>query len=160
MNISELFSGNMTVIIVLLLVILFFISQLVINRLLGKKIDAIPQVKASEQFGSRISELEKQLADLSKTNLSLQTTINTLKPQLKTIKKSSLIRYNPFRDSGVGGLQSFSTALVDENGNGVVISNLYSREMTRVTAKEISSWNSVDQELSNEEKEAIEKTKS
>mgnify|MGYP001564345562 FL=1 len=50
----------------------------------------------------------------------------------KHLQKIGFNRYNPFTDTG--GDQSFSAALLDENGNGIVISSLHSRENTRLYA--------------------------
>lgn len=70
-----------------------------------------------------------------------------------------LIRFNPFPD--MGGTQSFAVAIVNEKGDGVVFSSLYSRERMSVFAKPISGGKS-DIELTPEEAsvvaEAIEDT--
>jgi len=42
----------------------------------------------------------------------------------------AIVRFNPFRDSG--GDQSFAIALADGQGNGVILSSLHARDMTRV----------------------------
>jgi hypothetical protein len=63
-----------------------------------------------------------------------------------------VVRYNPFQDSG--GDQSFAIALVDGHGNGVVLSSLHARDMTRVYAKPLEKWESTYQ-LTEEEKKAI-----
>lgn len=93
---------------------------------------------------NRISHLENEIRDM-------QTGFETIKTQLP---QTSLVRFNPFRDSGVGGNQSFSLAQVDKQGNGSVITHLFSREMSRVSAKRIINWQS-EQELSPEEKQAL-----
>jgi len=159
MNITELISNEFVLPSVIVLIVLFFIIQLMIINKLKKKINAIPQVEASTLFEGKITDLKKELASLEQKNSSLSEALESILPKVASIKKTSLVRYNPFRDAGVGGLQSFSTALMDENGDGLVVSNLYSRTMTRVTAKEIKAWKPVDQELSPEEKQAIEDTK-
>jgi hypothetical protein len=64
------------------------------------------------------------------------------------------VRYNPFAGTGVGGNQSFSTALLNEHGDGVVFSALHSRERISVFAKPIVAYKS-EHELSAEEKEVI-----
>lgn len=92
----------------------------------------------------------KKLAD-GALSRNTQETIDNLASQMP---QSAIIRYNPFRDSGVGGKQSFSLALINSNGDGVIISQLFSREFSRVSAKEITLWNS-DLELSPEEKEVL-----
>lgn len=62
------------------------------------------------------------------------------------------LRFNPFRDTG--GDQSFALALADHSGNGVVISSLHSREVTRVYAKPLAAWETSYQ-LTEEEQRAI-----
>lgn len=63
-----------------------------------------------------------------------------------------LLRFNPFRDTG--GDQSFALAIADDHGQGVVISSLHSRDMTRVYAKPLIAWEST-YSLTDEEKQAI-----
>ncbi len=53
----------------------------------------------------------------------------------KHLQKLGFNRYNPFTDTG--GDQSFSMSLLDENGDGIVISSLHSRENTRLYAKKV-----------------------
>jgi Protein of unknown function (DUF4446) len=64
------------------------------------------------------------------------------------------VRFNAFKGDGLGGNQSFATAMVDEKGDGVVISSLYSRERVSVFAKALVNFESkID--LSEEEAEAV-----
>jgi len=72
------------------------------------------------------------------------------------IQRMSVLRFNPFRDSG--GDQSFAVAFADQDGNGVVISSLHGRDATRVYAKPLAGWGSVYQ-LTDEERQAIEKAR-
>jgi hypothetical protein len=65
-----------------------------------------------------------------------------------------IVRFNPF--SEVGGDQSFSIALLNENDDGVVITSLYTRQENRVYGKPIKNSQS-EYSLSEEEKKAIEK---
>ncbi|MDQ5889947.1 MAG: hypothetical protein QG609_440 [Patescibacteria group bacterium] len=74
----------------------------------------------------------------------------------KTLQKTHTVRFNPFRDHG--GNQSFATSIMDEDGNGVVFSSLYSRDKVSVYAKPLSKHSSI-YELSHEEKESIDKAK-
>jgi hypothetical protein len=62
-------------------------------------------------------------------------------------------RYNPFTDTG--GDQSFSVVLIDDFGDGIMISSLHSRENTRLYAKKIDGGKVVGQALSSEEQEVI-----
>lgn len=74
------------------------------------------------------------------------------------VSSKQAIRFNPFQDGGVGGNNSFSVALVDEEGNGSVLSSLHTRERTNVFIKPIQSWKSLN-DLSEEEEKSLGKTK-
>ena len=118
----------------------------------------IDDLKIDHSLKEEIFKLQKQIKDLQKYKDLSSNQIQKMIIALKEVKKIETKKYNPFADAGVGGLQSFSTAMIDLNGNGVVLSSLYSRSSTRVTMKEIENWNPL-QELSPEEKEVLEKTK-
>jgi hypothetical protein len=51
------------------------------------------------------------------------------------LQKTSLVRYDAF--PGVGGEQSFSLALLDAEGSGIVVTGLYGRHDMRVYAKPV-----------------------
>ncbi len=68
------------------------------------------------------------------------------------LQRMAIVRFNPFRDTG--GDQSFSIALADGQGNGVILSSLHTRDMTRVYAKPLEKWQST-YALTDEEKQAI-----
>lgn len=69
-----------------------------------------------------------------------------------SLRGSATIRFNAFAD--VGGKQSFATALINEHGDGVVISSIYTRDRMNVYAKPIVQFSS-EYELSNEESRAV-----
>jgi hypothetical protein len=68
------------------------------------------------------------------------------------LQRFGLVRYDAFDD--MGGRLSFSAALLDDNGDGVVISSINGRTETRTYAKLVRALNS-DHNLSDEEREAI-----
>jgi len=70
------------------------------------------------------------------------------------IQKLSLVRFNPFNETG--GDHSFSMAMLNGKDTGVVITGLHTRERTRLYVKPISRGKS-EYELSLEEKKAIAK---
>src|SRR5213594_1147848 len=72
----------------------------------------------------------------------------------RSIQKVGVVRFNPFADTG--GDQSFAMALLDAEGNGVVVSSLHSRTDTRIFAKQVQGGRS-RHALSNEEQDAIRK---
>jgi hypothetical protein len=69
-----------------------------------------------------------------------------------TMQRVALVRYDAFDD--VGGRLSFSCALLDGRGSGVVITSISGRQDTRVYAKPVHAGTS-EHNLSEEEAEAI-----
>lgn len=70
------------------------------------------------------------------------------------IPKVSLIRFNPFKETG--GDHSFVLALLDKKSTGVVVTILHARQGTRIYAKDIVNGKS-EIELSAEERKALDK---
>jgi len=68
------------------------------------------------------------------------------------VRRVGLVRYDAFED--VGGRLSFSCALLDDRGDGVVLTSINGRQDTRVYAKPIVEGKS-RYNLSVEEEEAI-----
>lgn len=68
------------------------------------------------------------------------------------LQRLAVVRFNPFHDTG--GDQSFAIALTDGHGNGAVLSSLHARDVTRVYAKPVISWEST-YSLTDEEKRAL-----
>jgi len=69
-----------------------------------------------------------------------------------SVRHISLLRYDAFED--VGGRLSFSCAMLDDHGTGVVLTSINGRQETRVYAKPIAEGSST-YNLSVEESEAI-----
>jgi hypothetical protein len=68
------------------------------------------------------------------------------------LQKFHIVRYDAFED--MGGRLSFSAALLDDHGDGVVITSINGRTETRTYAKPVKALSS-DHNLSEEEREAI-----
>jgi hypothetical protein len=73
------------------------------------------------------------------------------------VSRVGTVRYDAFDD--MGGRLSFSTALLDEHGDGVVLTAINGRSDTRSYAKPIAGWAS-RHNLSTEEEAAIERARS
>jgi hypothetical protein len=72
------------------------------------------------------------------------------------LRHLAVVRYDAFGD--VGGHLSWSVALLDDAGHGVVLTSIHGRSEARTYAKSITSW-SCEQQLSPEETEAIDHAK-
>ena len=70
----------------------------------------------------------------------------------EALRHIAVVRYDAFGD--MGGHLSWSMAILDDEGNGTVLTSIHGRSDTRTYAKSVSAWSS-DQQLSPEEKEAI-----
>ncbi len=113
-------------------------------------------------LGRNGASLEESIVTLARRTKDLESFRVELEQYLKraearmssSVRGVSTVRFNPFKGDGSGGNQSFATALVTEQGDGVVLSTLYSRERVSMFGKPIEKGRS-GFELSEEEKEAI-----
>jgi len=96
--------------------------------------------------GQRIERLEQAVRVLNATDKKQQVLVDG------SVRHVALLRFDAFED--VGGRLSFSCAMLDDHGTGVVLTSINGRQETRVYAKPVtegaSSYN-----LSTEEGEAI-----
>jgi hypothetical protein len=68
------------------------------------------------------------------------------------LRHLGLVRYDAFGD--VGGRQSWSLALLDDGGNGVVLTAIHGRSEARSYAKSVADWRS-ELPMSPEEQDAV-----
>jgi hypothetical protein len=73
------------------------------------------------------------------------------------IRHLAVVRYDAFGD--MGGRLSWSMALVDEGGNGLVLTSIHGRSDARTYAKDLAGWAGT-MPLSPEEEEAVQQAKS
>lgn len=97
------------------------------------------QVEEVRALRAEIGSLAKQLAALGEAFQG-------------TLQRVSVLRYDAFED--MGGKLSFSAALLDNRGSGVVLSCINGRQEARTYAKPVAAGRS-DFNLSPEEVEAI-----
>ncbi len=71
------------------------------------------------------------------------------------VQRLELLRFNPYDDTG--GDQSFTVALLDKDGTGVVVTSLHSRSNTRVFAKPVNLGKPDKFEFSKEEEQVVKK---
>jgi len=97
-------------------------------------------MEATRRAEARLSSLEDRMA---KSALEAGT----------HLQNTGVVRYNAFE--GVGGEQSFSLAILGDDGNGFTLTGIYGHAETRVYAKPIEKYSS-KYLLSPEESKAIE----
>ncbi|MBP6884679.1 MAG: DUF4446 family protein [Candidatus Pacebacteria bacterium] len=131
----------------LILVILLFVVRIEIRL---KKLFKGSKAHTLESLMQELVEKVQNLQNESAVhNANISNIVERLTKQGHSVK---LLRFNPFPD--VGGNQSFAVAIINENGDGVVFSSLYSRERMSVFAKPVVKGTS-DIELSDEEKTVV-----
>ena len=99
-----------------------------------------------EGQAEKIERLEQAVRTLNETDKQQQVLIEG------SVRHVALLRYDAFED--VGGRLSFSCAMLDDHGTGVVLTSINGRQETRVYAKPITDGRS-SYNLSSEEDEAI-----
>lgn len=102
------------------------------------------------KLGEQMKELNDSQDKINKHLVIVDTRLN------KSIRNVEAIRFNPFLDAGSN--QSFAISFLNDEGNGVVMSSLYARDRMSIFAKPIIGGKS-EFELSDEEKEVLEKSK-
>jgi hypothetical protein len=107
----------------------------------GKSLEAVLDAHLDKVYAvaREVDELSARAAVLEQT-------------QRRAFQRIGLVRFNPFEDTG--GNQSFALALLDQQGDGFVVSSLHARAGTRVYGKAISRGTS-ESNLSAEESEAL-----
>lgn len=101
--------------------------------------------------------LGKQMEKLEDSQTKINKHLATVDSRLdKSIRSVETIRFNPFDDAGSN--QSFAIGMLNDEGDGVVISSLYARDRMSIFAKPIKNGTS-EFELSNEEKVVLKKAK-
>ncbi len=107
--------------------------------------------KNAESLEDTILDLHKKLDILGEFRKDSLSYFGDVEKRItRSIQAVETVRFNPFKGSGDGGNQSFSTALLSEHGDGVVISSLYSRDRISIFGKPLSKFQS-EFELTEEE---------
>jgi hypothetical protein len=120
-----------------------------INALLSARLDALdPEERAVVEPAAVIGHQFAAAAvrELGAEDLRLGDRLS------RSVQRVGLIRYDAFED--MGGRLSFSCAMLDEHGTGVVVTSINGRQDTRVYAKPVVNGSS-DHNLSEEEEDAI-----
>lgn len=96
--------------------------------------------------------------DLPQDALGLRHEVAALRAEAATaLKHLAVVRYDAFGagvDRSSGGQLSWSLAVLDDHGDGAVLTSIHGRNEARSYAKSITGW-SCEQQLSPEEEEAV-----
>lgn len=106
-------------------------------------------LQARRKAGSRTDDVEAVPEDVQ----GLRQEVAALRREgSDALRHLAVVRYDAFDD--MGGHLSWSVALLDDAGDGVVLTSIHGRSDSRTYAKSVSGWSS-EQQLSPQESEAI-----
>jgi len=133
----------------------FFIIALTVWTIsLDRRLKKLLYGKNARTLEDSLTTIQKDMHQLIMGHKDTQKILTNHEERIQRgIRGVEVIRFNPFKGTS-GSNQSFSAALLDEAGNGAVISTLYSREHVSTFAKPIKHGTS-EYELTPEEKQAI-----
>ena len=105
------------------------------------------------RVANRRSRRARKAPELPTDVQGLRGEVHSLRAEVSdALRHLSVVRYDAFGD--MGGALSWSLALLDDGGNGVVLTSIHGRSDARTYAKNVTDW-SCEQQLSPEEEEAI-----
>lgn len=141
----------------MVLVLITFILTIIAFRRttrIQKKLDIIFEGKKAKDLEDVILDNNQRMKEFDTEIQELFNISNTIHTQThKSLNKVGLVRFNPFQD--YTGNQSFALALLNSKDDGTVISSIHTREGTRIYSKEIQKGAPVNNELTQEEQDAI-----
>jgi hypothetical protein len=138
----------------LVVVLAGFVTILALRLRLVRRTQRRVFGRGEQDLVSLLEQHGAQIRELWDADRRTQTALETLADhQRDAISRVAVLRYDAFDD--MGGALSFSAALLDERGNGMVISAINGRSETRSYAKMITAGTSTV-DLTGEEAEAVE----
>ena len=107
---------------------------------------------------TRARSASTDASDLPQDALGLRHEVAALRAEAEAaLKHLAVVRYDAFGaglERSRGGHLSWSLALLDDHGDGAVLTSIHGRNEARSYAKSITGW-TCEQQLSPEEEEAV-----
>jgi len=155
-----LIDWNLVVFLLPFVSLIIALVALMFAILMNMRVSRIFRSASSTDIEKLLKLHSKTLEDFIKYQAESTVYMKSLDERIKKkMMSAETLRFNPFQGEGTGGNQSFSSVFTDEEGNGVVITSMHTRERTNVFAKPLKSWQS-KYELTEEEKKSINNSKS
>ncbi len=147
----------------LVMIMVFLILSVVIwqrTRVYKELVRHYSTLMESHEVGnleSILQQLTQMQEEISTQLKNLEARVVNCETQLpESIDRVTLVRYKAFSD--VGGDLSFSLALLNQKGTGVVLTGIHGRSETRIYTKGVEFFES-NYPLSEEEKQVINKAR-
>lgn len=141
---------------ILLGLILITIILIVQTIRLSIKTKKLMRGKNGNSLEDSFNLMEKDISKLFETKKEIEGYLKIVEHRLSTsLRGFENVSFDAFKGMASGG-KSFSTAFINEKGNGIIISCLNARDHIRFFSKKINNFKS-DIELSEEEQDALTK---
>jgi hypothetical protein len=142
---------EMTIIFGLLILAIVVLAFFVFKN--NHRVNTLLQGKDAKSLEDSFRYLTEEVKRMNENEALTEKALNNLNSRLKkSLTGFKTIRFNPFPDQG--GNQSFAIAVINEEGDGFILSSLYSREKTSIFAKPIKAGKS-EVALTEEESKAL-----
>lgn len=120
-----------------------------------RRLNKILKGRGAKDLEDYFNSIESEYRIMKDFAIAMKQYLKTVENRLqKSIQGVSTVRFNAWKGVGEGGNQSFASAFVSEDGDGVILSSLHSRERVSIFAKPIKKGESQYQ-LTEEEKTAL-----
>jgi DNA gyrase/topoisomerase IV subunit A len=124
---------------------------------LNLRLTRILKGTGTQSIEDTLLTLAKQIHELEEFRSDSEKYLTTVERRLRNAVQSvETVRFNPFKGTGAGGNQSFATAFLNENGDGLVISSLYASDRMSIFAKPVEKMKA-SFDLTEEEGEVLKK---
>lgn len=152
--------GNLDIGYILLAFAILFLILITLNIISLAKITNLRKRMKKFMKGKDARSLEKDIIGLHEDNKFLKNMTEINKKDIrdlnkrfaKAFQKIGIVKYDAYQQ--MGGLLSFSLALLDEDNNGLILNSVHSTEGCYTYTKEVVNGE-CKLELSNEEKVAL-----
>lgn len=141
----------------LVIIIAIFLIMIIVSLV---KISKLQKRLKKFMKGKDAQSLEKEIVGLYEDNKFLKNMVDSNKRDIrdlnkrftKAFQKVGLVKYDAYQQ--MGGLLSFSLAILDEENNGLILNSVHSTEGCYTYTKEVKNG-TCKLELSNEERVAL-----
>lgn len=152
-SVAFLFTLDPVVVTLALLVLVLLVQTALLTRRIGKLTKGSNGASLEESIG----DLHTRVLTMEDHSKTTEVALNNLDERMSSAIRAVVVRrFDPFENAG--GQQSFASALLNEHGDGVVISGIHARDSVRVYAKDVTGFAS-ERELSPDEAQAIKDAK-
>jgi hypothetical protein len=147
-------SDEMVFIIALgIVMIIIFSFVIYLNTRIGRMLKG----KNTHSIEDTLVTLAKQISELEEFRSDSEKYLTTVERRLRNaVQAVETVRFNPFKGTGAGGNQSFATAFLNENGDGLIVSSLYASDRMSIFAKPVDKMKA-SFDLTEEEYDVLEK---